>query len=120
MVRFSEINSESKSGPHPDYHSNLVYAENFCKSAGMLPEGVRCKVSGSQWLEKALLIISWQSPKDAKIGNCANAVNLHQGSNSFQKQAQETLESVKKTAKRFLPTQDGQKDQQLGFEALKA
>lgn len=121
MDRYSEIKPQTTSGPHPDYFSNLTYANNLCGSLeGRLVEGMQAKVCGSQWLSKCLLTISWKPPASGNCGNFANSVNLHQTSRDFQKQAQETLETVKKTAERFLATQDTKKDSQVKFNALKA
>ena len=116
-----ESESTSSKGPHRDYHSNLVFAENFCREwEGRLVEGVKCKVTDSQWIKKCLLTISWTPPREAPIGNFANHVNLHQESKDCQKEAKETLRTVQKTAETFLDRYRSSKQGSLKFDALKA
>ena len=72
---------------HPDYKRNLENAQKFIeKTKSSLMNGMGVKISDSQHLSKALLMISWSPPKNAPVGNCATPINLHQSTRDVEKQ----------------------------------
>jgi hypothetical protein len=78
-------------GSHPDYAYNLQVALNFIsKILASLPQGMKVAIEGSQGLDKSLLMVSWMPPREAKEGNWANPIFLHQPRVKFAK----TLEAV--------------------------
>lgn len=89
--------SESKKDPseraHIDFPANLAYARKFCETCmPRLKMGMRAKVCDSQDLKNALLTISWRPPPDAKRGNYADSIFLHQARSQVIGQVEQVFE----------------------------
>lgn len=77
-----------KLGPHPDYENNLRHSEQFCENVKKsLLNGMNVKISDSEHLKKAILMISWNPGIASKRGNYATPVSLHQYSDDFKNTA---------------------------------
>jgi hypothetical protein len=89
---------EPKAGPHRDYQENLKYAEQISakENTGKI-NGLRVKVSDSEHLKKALLIISWCPGTTVKRGNYATPIFLHQYAEDFRRTTHNVLNFYKKT-----------------------
>lgn len=86
-----------KRSAHPDYEENLKHCERLCQNVKKhLLNGMNVKVSDSESLPKALLIISWSPGMYAKKGNCATPIFLHQNSGDFKKVTETVLNSYMK------------------------
>jgi len=84
-------------GPHRDYHENLRYAEQVSlKENTSRINGLRVKISDSEHLQKALLIISWCPGTTVKKGNYATPIFLHQFNEDFKKTAYNVLNFYKR------------------------
>lgn len=93
---YSKIENRSSvvktSGPHRDYNENLRFAEQLSsKENTSTINGLRVKVSDSEHLKKALLIISWSPGNTVKRGNYATPIFLHQFNEDFKKTAHNVL-----------------------------
>jgi hypothetical protein len=76
---------------HKDYEVNLRHSESLCKNIEKhLLNGMKVKISDSEHLQKALLIISWCPGMHEKKGNYATPIFLHQYASDFKK----TTESI--------------------------
>lgn len=90
-------NTPSESG-HPDYYKNLRHAEELStKENTPKINGLRVKVSDSEHLKKALLIISWCPGTTVKKGNYATPIFLHQYNEDFKRTSENVLKFYKKT-----------------------
>ena len=104
MSRYEETQERNPSskGPHPDYDYNLMVARNFiAKVETQLPNGMKVAITGSHGIEKSLLMISWHPPMEAKIGNWANPIFLHQNRQDFGKQLEITFNGYMKKVEMF-------------------
>lgn len=97
MSKFKILSSESSEiakGPHRDYPINLENANNFiAKTKKSLLRGMNVKVSDGEHIEKAILVISYSPLKEAKMGNSATPINLHQSSIEVNKQIESIFNS---------------------------
>ena len=110
----SWTNKKSSNGekePHKDYAWNLETAKNFInKTKDSWPSGMKVAVVGSQWLDEAILMISWMPPRHAPMGNWANPIFLHQCRFKFGKELENVFNSYVRRIKDFerktLPEKD--------------
>ena len=82
-------NSESRTGPHPHYDSNLAFAREFCKKTeGKLPNGLAVTIGDSggagSSLKATLVMVSWNPPMTYPSGNFAEPIFLHQDKQIFK------------------------------------
>ncbi len=102
MKNYSKSVEIPKCGPHPDYERNLAQAERFCFNVQKsLIAGMKVRIEDSHALKRALLMISWQAPRHAPIGNYANAVFLHQAKTEYDRQVENVFNSHMKRAKKW-------------------
>jgi hypothetical protein len=88
---------EPKPGAHRDYQENLRYAEQISEKENTNKlNGLRVKISDSEHLKKALLIISWAPGNTVKRGNYATPIFLHQYNEDFKKTTHNVLGFYKK------------------------
>jgi hypothetical protein len=100
-----------KSGPHRDYNENLRHAEELStKENTSKINGLRVKVSDSEHLKKALLIISWCPGTTVRKGNYATPIFLHQFNEDFKRTSENVLKFYKKSIKDFENTHPQQPD----------
>lgn len=98
--------NQTESG-HSDYRENLRYAEYLQSkedTSAYKLNGLRVKISDSEHLKKALLIISWSPGNTVKKGNYATPIFLHQYKDEFKKTADNVLRFYKKAMEGFTPT----------------
>lgn len=105
MSKYDKFESQNKSdskGPHPDYEYNLKVAKNFIDrvTPHLLP-GMNIAIKGSHGLDNSLLMVSWNAPRHAKVGNWANGVFLHQSRDSFAKSMEWTFNDYLARAKKY-------------------
>ena len=97
--RVEESASPIKNG-HRDYEQNLKEAEMLCeRTKKHLLNGMNVKISDSEHLKKALLIISWKPGFTEKMGNYASPVFLHQSNNDFKKESTSVINFYMKTVR---------------------
>lgn len=101
VERTANWDIQTESG-HPDYRENLRHAEELSKKENTSKiNGLRVKVSDSENLKKALLIISWCTGTTVKKGNYATPIFLHQYNEDFKKTSLNVLNFYKKSIKDF-------------------
>ena len=83
----SSRGSEGSKGPHPDYERNKEVCREFVKNIReSLLEGMSVALRDAHEIPKCLFTISWMSPLDAKMGNFATPIFLHQAHEAFKKE----------------------------------
>jgi hypothetical protein len=98
----SEGASSSSKGPHPDYEVNLSMAQNFINRVEKsLRPGMNVTIKGSHGLDRSLLVISWTPPREAKVGNWANPIFLHQPKHLFAKSLENVFNDYVRKADNF-------------------
>jgi hypothetical protein len=102
-VSWNRRSEESSSkGPHPDYDYNLQVSLNFvAKVSNSLPHGMKVVITGSHGLEQSLLMVSWMPAREAKQGNWANPIFLHQARRSFAKALETVFNRYVRKAETF-------------------
>lgn len=113
-IQWNETGSKS----HPDYLKNLDYSERLCSSlekklpngeiGSKLPNGMGVKISDSEHLKKALLVISWRPGPNVKIGNYATPIYLHQYNEDFKKTTTNVLNVYTKIVEQHTKEQPSQ------------
>src|SRR5580692_2634233 len=89
-------------GPHHDYERNLREAERFCFNVKKsLLAGMSVKIEDSHALKRALLMIAWQAPRHAPVGNYANGVFLHQSKTEYDREVEAVFNSYMKRAQKW-------------------
>ncbi len=102
MARFGSTNSEQKRGPHPDYERNVAAAEKFIYNVkDSLLAGMRVRIEDSHALKRALLMISWQAPRYAPVGNYANPVFLHQSKSDYDREVEGVFNVIMNKARKW-------------------
>jgi hypothetical protein len=89
-------------GPHRDYPGNLLEARSLCNRVQKsLPEGMRVYIVNSQDLIAALLMITFRPRPNAKMGNYATPIFLHQPSRDYSNSVEKVINVYFKFAKYF-------------------
>lgn len=103
MAKFQQIEGlEPSKGPHVDYPTNLKAAKTLCNRVSKaLPEGMRVYVSNSQELVESLLMVSFRPPPQAKMGNCATPIFLHQPSREYNTEVEKVVNLYFKVANHY-------------------
>ena len=113
-VEWSSKDRTALKGPHRDYEANLVAAERFSATVQKnLLEGMSVGVKDSHGLTKSLLLIAFNPPPDAKFGNYATPILLHQGRSEYSKQVEAVFNVYMDTAKRFWNRQPKMRQSEL-------
>jgi hypothetical protein len=101
-------NSEKqKSGPHYDYEANLFMAQNFInKVTSSLVEGMTISICGSQWLDRSLVMVTFNAGRYVPYGNWANAIDLHQSKQTFAKSLEMVFNDYVRKAQKFESRKD--------------
>jgi hypothetical protein len=90
----SDIKKKASKGPHPDYEGNLAWAVQFIHGCqNRLKEGMRVQIGGTHGLERSVVKISWRPPIEAKKGNHANHIFLHQPRAGAVKEVEQVFKS---------------------------
>ena len=93
-------------GPHRDYEQNLSVARTFCSRVQKsLLDGMSAKITDSGSLKEALLNISFQPPREDKMGNYCAPIFLHQDRSSVSKQTEAVFMSYLALARKFWDSQ---------------
>jgi len=114
-VKWSRGSSEEPSrGPHRDYETNLLAAERFYQAVQKsLHPGMSVGVKDSHGLTKSLLLVAFNPPSDAKFGNYATPIPLHQSNGEYSKQVEGVFNVYMDTAKKFWDRQPKMKQSEL-------
>lgn len=98
---FKDLQPQS-AGPHHDYEKNLSIARVFCqKVQKSLPKGMTAKVADSEGIKEGILMISFNPPAKARMGNFAASVCLHQPSKEASQQTEAIFNTYRSMAEKF-------------------
>lgn len=100
MGKYAETQPEASKGPHRDFEVNLKQAKRFIENVQKLP-GMSVYISNLHNGDPGILMVTFNPPRNAPIGNYAAPINMHQGSFDFNKQMESIYSAYYNMAKKF-------------------